>query len=98
MYNKSVILEKHSLLVISCQGKKRDHIFQWFKKGMRKMLPNNVKPQTSFTGRKVFQINDKSEMKHDHDMILYGTRNAQCRIFFMFFSDKNQCPPSPTVQ
>ena len=39
---------------------------------MRKILPNNVKPQIAFTGRKVgasFQIKDKTEMKHNHDIV-----------------------------
>ena len=46
-----------------------------FKKGMRKILPNNVKPRTAFTGRKVgtsFQIKDKTEMKHNHDIVYYN--------------------------
>ena len=58
--------------------KKGDHILKSFKKGMRKMLPNNVKPQIAFTGRKVgtfFQIKDKTEMKHNHN--IYITVNAQ---------------------
>ena len=46
-----------------------------FKKGMRKILPNNVKPRIAFTGRKVgtsFQIKDKTEMKHNHDTVYYN--------------------------
>ena len=42
---------------------------------MRKMLPNNVKPPIAFTGRKVgtsFQIKDKTEMKHNHDIVYYN--------------------------
>ena len=45
---------------------------------MRKILPHNVKPRTAFTGRKVgisFQIRDKTEMKHNHDIV--STTNAQ---------------------
>ena len=41
---------------------------------MRKILPNNVKPRIAFTGRKVgtsFQIKDKTEMKHNHDIVYY---------------------------
>ena len=60
--------EKHLLLAILYQGKKRDHILKSFKKGMRKMLLNNVKPQIAFTFTKVgtyFQIKDKTEMKHN---------------------------------
>ena len=33
--------------------KKGDHVLNSFKKGMRKMLPNNVKPRIAFTGRNV---------------------------------------------
>ena len=36
-------------------------------KAMRKILPNNVKPQVVFTGRKLstsFQIKNKTEVKH----------------------------------
>ena len=53
MNNESVTLEKQPLLVLSYQGKKGDHMLKSFKKGMRKMLPNNVKPQIAFTGRNV---------------------------------------------
>ena len=45
MNNESVTLEKHPLLVIPYQGKKEDHVLKSFKKGIRKMLPNNVKPR-----------------------------------------------------
>ena len=51
--DESVTLEKHPLLVIPYQGKKGDNTLKSFKKGMRKMLPNNVKPQTAFIRRKV---------------------------------------------
>ena len=72
MNNESVTLEKQQLLVLPYQGKKGDHILKSFKKGMRKILANNVKPQIAFTGRKVgasFQIKDKTEMKHNHDIV-----------------------------
>ena len=72
MNNESVTLEKQQLLVLPYQGKKGDHILKSFKKGMRKTLPNNVKPQITFAGRKVgasFQIKDKTEMKHNHDIV-----------------------------
>ena len=75
MNNESVTLEKHPLLVILFQGKKGDHVFKLFKKRMRKMLPNNVKPRIAFTGRKVgrsFQVKDKTEMKHNHDTVNYN--------------------------
>ena len=75
MNNESVTLEKQQLLVLPYQGKKGDFILKSFKKGMRKILPNNVKPQIAFTGRKVgasFQIKDKTEMKHSHNIVYYN--------------------------
>ena len=45
------------------------------KKGLRKILPNNVKPRIAFTGRKVgtsFQIKDKTEMEHNHDIVYHN--------------------------
>ena len=75
MNNESATLEKHPLLVISYQCKKGDHVLKSLKKGMRKMLPNNVKPRIAFTGRKVnrsFKIKDKTEMKHNHDIAYYN--------------------------
>ena len=54
---------------------KRETILKSFKKGMRKMLANNVKRRIAFTGRKVgtsFQIKDKTEMKHNHDIVYYN--------------------------
>ena len=62
MNSESATLKKQTLLVLPYQGKKGYHILKSFKKGMRKMLPNNVKPQIAFTVRKIvisFQIKDK---------------------------------------
>ena len=39
------------------------------------MLPNNVKARIAFTGTKVgtsYQIKDKTEMKHNHDIVCYN--------------------------
>ena len=75
MNNESVTLEKQPLLVLPYQGIKGDHILRSFKRGMRKMLPNDLKPRIAFTSRKVvisFQIKDKTEMKHNHDIVYYN--------------------------
>ena len=59
MNNESATLEKHPLLIIFYKGHKGDHVLKSFKRGMRKMLPNSVKPRVAFTGRNVgrsFQI------------------------------------------
>ena len=71
MKNESVTLEKQPLLVLPYQGKQKDHFLKSFKKGIRNILPNNVKARIAFTVRKVgtsFEIKDKTEMKHNHDI------------------------------
>ena len=75
MNNESVTLENQPLLVLPYQRKQRYHILKSFKKGMRKVLPNNVKARIAFTVRKVgtsFEIKDKTEMKYNHDIIYYN--------------------------
>ena len=75
MNNKSVTLEKQPLLVIPYQSKKGDHILKWFRKDMIKMFSHNVKSKIAFTGRKLgtsFQIKDKTEMKHNCDIVYYN--------------------------
>ena len=71
MKNESVTLEKQPLLVLPYQGKQKDHFLKSLKKGIRNILPNNVKARIAFTVRKVgasFEIKDKTEMKHNHDI------------------------------
>ena len=71
MKNESVTLEKQPLLVLPYQGKQKDYFLKSFKKGIRNILPNNVKARIAFTVRKVgtsFEIKDKTEMKHNHDI------------------------------
>ena len=71
MKNESVTLEKQPLLVLPYQGKQKDDFLKSFKKGIRNILPNNVKARIAFTVRKVgtsFEIKDKTEMKHNHDI------------------------------
>ena len=75
MKNESVTLEKQPLLVLPYQGKQKDHFLKSFKKGIRNILPNNVKARIAFTVRKVgtsFEIKDKTEMKYNHDIIYYN--------------------------
>ena len=83
MNNGAGTLEKHPLFVIPYQGKNREHILKSRKKGMKKMLLNNVKPPKAFAGRKVgtsFQIKDKTKMKHNHGIAYYNEcPEEQCK-------------------
>ena len=56
-------LEKIPLPVIPYQGEKGEYILKSLRKGMRKMMSNNVKSQITFIVRKLgttFQIKDKT--------------------------------------
>ena len=73
--NEPPITEKHPLLVLPYQGQKGDRILKSFQKEMNKLLPDNIKPKIAFTGKKLgtsFQVKDKTEKKHNHDVIYYG--------------------------
>ena len=66
MNKESVKLEKDPLLLTTYQDIKGNHIFKSFRNRIRNLLPNNVKPQIRFTGRKVdrsLQTKDKTEIK-----------------------------------
>ena len=61
--SESGTLEKIPLPVIPYQGEKGEHILKSLRKGMRKMMSNNVKSQITFIVRKLgttFQIKDKT--------------------------------------
>ena len=57
------------------QGKKGDYLIKFMKRNLKKMLPNNVKPQITYTGRKLgslFQTKDQTISEHKHDVIYHG--------------------------
>ena len=61
--SESETLEKIPLPVIPYQGEKGEYILKSLRKGMRKMMSNNVKSQITFIVRKLgttFQIKDKT--------------------------------------
>ena len=61
--SESGALEKIPLPVIPYQGEKGECILKSLRKGMRKMMSNNVKSQITFIVRKLgttFQIKDKT--------------------------------------
>ena len=61
--SESGALEKIPFPVIPYQGEKGEYILKSLRKGMRKMMSNNVKSQITFIVRKLgttFQIKDKT--------------------------------------
>ena len=70
--------EKRHLLTNPYQGEKRDYLIKSMKRNLKKILPNNVKPQITYTGRKLgslFQIKDQTI--HKHDVIYHGKCPAE---------------------
>ena len=45
--------EKRHLLTIPYQGEKGDYLIKSRKRNLKNILPNNVKPQITYTGRKL---------------------------------------------
>ena len=45
--------DKRHLLTIPYQGEKGDYLIKSMKRNLEKILPNNVKPQITYTGRKL---------------------------------------------
>ena len=58
----------------SIPGEKGDYLIKSIKRNFKKKLPNNVKPQITYTGRKLgllFQTKDQTIFEHKHDVIYY---------------------------
>ena len=63
----------HSLL-IPLEGSKDTTIVKNLNKTLKTILPNNVRTPITYTGQKLnstFQIKDKINEKHDHDLVYY---------------------------
>ena len=61
--------EKQHLLPILYQGEKGDYLIKSMKRNLKKILPNNVKPQIIYTGRKLESL---FQTKDQHDIIYHG--------------------------
>ena len=63
---------KIDLLVLPYQGEKEIHIVNSMKRYVNKILPENVKVQTAFTGKRLsscFKAKDRTKFEHQHDII-----------------------------
>ena len=72
--------EKRHLLTNPYQGEKRDYLIKSMERNLKKILPNNVKPQITYTGRKLgslFQTKDQTIFEHKHDVIYHGKCPAE---------------------
>ena len=66
--------EKPHLLTNPYQGEKRDYLIESMKRNLKKTLPNSVKPQITYTGRKfgpLFQTKDQTIFEYKHDVIYH---------------------------
>ena len=72
--------EKRHSLTIPYQGEKGDYLIKSMKRNLKKILPNNVKPQITYTGRKLgslFETKDQTIFEHKHDVIYHGKCPAE---------------------
>ena len=63
---------KNNLLVLPHQGEKGLHIASSMKRYINKILPDNIKVQTSYTGKRsssCFKAKNKTNFLHQHDIL-----------------------------
>ena len=63
---------KNYLLLLPYQGEKGMHIVNSMKRYVNKILPENVKVQTAFTGKRLssyFKTKDRTKYEHQRDII-----------------------------
>ena len=61
-------------LTIPYQGEKGDYLIKSMKLKMKKTLPSNVKPQITYTERKIgslFKMKDRTMFEHIHGIIYH---------------------------
>ena len=66
--------EKRHLLTIPYQGEKGDYLIKFMKRNLKKILPNNMKSQITYAGRRLgslFQTKDQTIFEHKHDLIYH---------------------------
>ena len=72
---------KNNLLVLPHQRDKRLHIVSSMKRYVNKVLRDNVKVQTSYTGKRLsscFKAKDKTNFVHQHDIIYQKQCSENC--------------------
>ena len=63
---------KNHLLLLPYQGEKGIHIVNSMKRYVNKILPENIKVQTVFTGKRLsgcFKTKDRTKFEHQHNII-----------------------------
>ena len=67
---------KRHLLVLPCQGEQGSRLVKSLKRSITKLLPEATQLEFRFTGSKLssmhFQIKDKTEFEHNHDVAYLG--------------------------
>ena len=72
--------KKRYLLIIPYQGEKGGYLIKSMKRNLKKILPNNMKPQITYTGRKLgqlFQTKDQTMFEHKYGVIYHGKFPAE---------------------
>ena len=62
---------KNHLLILPYKGEKGTHIINSMKRTISKILPENIKIRTTYTGKRLntcFKTKDKTKFEHQHEM------------------------------
>ena len=62
--------------LVPYQGKKGDSAIKFNKKGMKTLLPTNIRTKIAFMESKLctcFQLKDKTKFEHNYDIVYHGT-------------------------
>ena len=69
------MLSKNHLVVLPYQGQKGDFIVKSMKKGLKTLLPDDIKTDVAFQGKQLsscFNIKDKTKFPHKHDLVYHA--------------------------
>ena len=73
--NEPSVENKKHLLLLPYHGEKGNYVIKSLKKQIRKLLPENVKAQVTYTGTKLdacFNLKDQTKFEHKNDYIYHG--------------------------
>ena len=62
-------------MVLPYQGQKGDFIVKSMKKGLKTLLPDDIKTDVAFQGKQLsscFNIKDKTKFPHKHDLVYHA--------------------------
>ena len=81
------------MLVLPYKGEKGIHVINSTKRYANKILPENIKVQTFFTGKRLiscFKTKDRAKFEHQHD-IIYQVKCFAVTCFDDYIGESARC-------